>query len=147
MVGNKATKNKSSIKKRNSIIPDMQRMCSSKNWAVLFHLSHTASFSSLCFTVPCTNPELPTPHKDSFSLYFSGTDIEQRKEASQAINIRETSWLQHSKVPSFFSHQKQTRTCISLCLSLHPFSQVNRIHQSSWISTGNNDLSSGKSWH
>lgn len=66
----------------------MQRMCSSKNWTLLFHLSHTASFSSSCLTVPCANPELPTPHKDPFSMYFSGTDTEQRKEASQAINIK-----------------------------------------------------------
>lgn len=54
---------------------------------------------------------------------------------------------QHSKVPSFFSCQKQTRTCIGLCLSLHPCSRVNRIYQSSWMFTSNADLYSAKSRH
>lgn len=47
-------------------------------------------------------------------------------------------------MPSFFSGQKQRRTCIGLCLSLHPFFWVNRILQSSWMSTSSTDLYSGK---
>lgn len=46
-----------------------------------------------------------------------------------------------------FSCQNQGRTCINLCLSLHRFFGVNRMHQSSCMSTSNTDLYSGKSWH
>lgn len=65
----------------------MQRMCSSKNWALLFHLSHTDSFSS-SYALQFPTPTLSFQHLIRIHFPWMFQVLTLSRERKQAINIK-----------------------------------------------------------